>query len=162
MCSVLDDAVLNTSWGADSAWGQRTLLTIFHGETSGGEKCFLILDKLLENPRQNLSIIQLFFMALNLGFEGKYKLVSGGAEKLYIIKRHLYSIICEHDEPKHFQLSDDWQGVGSTKNSLTSGFPLWLIAGIFTLITFFSYVGFKFWINASSQVLINQLKQLAL
>jgi len=47
LCSIVDEAVLHTPWGGESAWAQRTLLTIFHNETSGGEKCFSILDRML-------------------------------------------------------------------------------------------------------------------
>ena len=43
LCTALDEAVLNTPWGGESKWPQQTLLSTFHGETSGGEKFFLIL-----------------------------------------------------------------------------------------------------------------------
>ena len=57
ICAALDEIVLNTPWGSESAWPQRTLLSIFHNETSGGEKFFQLLDRMLEQPAENLYIL---------------------------------------------------------------------------------------------------------
>ena len=35
VCAALDEAVLNTPWGAESVWPQKTLLSTFHNETAG-------------------------------------------------------------------------------------------------------------------------------
>src|SRR5690606_38681529 len=62
LCSALDEAVLNTPWGSESAWAQRTLLTVFHNETSGGEKFFLILDRTRQSPAENLDMLELIYI----------------------------------------------------------------------------------------------------
>lgn len=38
LCSVIDEAVLITPWGAQSEWSKKSLLSRFHNETFGGEK----------------------------------------------------------------------------------------------------------------------------
>src|SRR5215472_5044196 len=37
LCTVLDEAVLNTPWGAQSGWANQSLLVTFHRESFGGE-----------------------------------------------------------------------------------------------------------------------------
>ncbi len=86
MCSVLDETVLNTPWGSESAWAQRTLLSVFHNETSGGEKFFLILDRMRQSPAENLHMIELMYVCLSLGFEGKYRLMARGRDAVEQIR----------------------------------------------------------------------------
>src|SRR5690606_8186874 len=93
MCSVLDEAVLNTPWGSESPWAQRTLLSVLHGETSGGEKSFLIFEKIRHSPNENIDLIELFYICISLGFEGRYKFSNGGKESLNIIRDEIFSII---------------------------------------------------------------------
>src|SRR6185312_4319695 len=50
LCTVLDEAVLNTPWGAQSGWAGQSLLVTFHREAQGGEKFFQLLDRLLGEP----------------------------------------------------------------------------------------------------------------
>src|SRR5690606_40784526 len=45
LCTLIDEAVLNTPWGSQSEWASRTLLNVFHSEGWGGEKFFQILDR---------------------------------------------------------------------------------------------------------------------
>ena len=59
ICCLVDELVLSTPWGSDSVWSHQTLLGKFHNETSGGEKFFLIVNKLLEQPERNIDLIEL-------------------------------------------------------------------------------------------------------
>ena len=47
LCTVIDEAVLNTPWGAQSDWSGQSLLVTFHRESAGGEKFFQILDRVI-------------------------------------------------------------------------------------------------------------------
>jgi type IV/VI secretion system ImpK/VasF family protein len=61
MCTVLDEAVLNTPWGANSNWSQHSLLSLFHKEVSGGERFNLNIRALTTwNRAYNRSIISLW------------------------------------------------------------------------------------------------------
>ena len=118
ICAALDEAVLKTPWGAESAWTQRTLLSTFHSETHGGEKFFLLLDKMKERPAQNLDMLELMYVFLSLGFEGKYHLNPRGREILEKIRDELFQIIRTFRGEYERALSPRWQGLGRTKNTL--------------------------------------------
>ncbi|MBT2372290.1 type IVB secretion system protein IcmH/DotU [Pseudomonas fluorescens] len=49
LCSVIDEAVVTTAWGSQSDWSQISLLSRFHNETFGGEKFFLLLERMSRN-----------------------------------------------------------------------------------------------------------------
>lgn len=160
MCSVLDEAVLNTPWGSESAWAQRTLLSVFHGETSGGEKSFLILDRLKQTPSESLDLIELFYICISLGFEGRYRLINRGREGLEQVREELFSIIRRHHGEYERTLSPSWTGLGNTRNPLTEFIPLWFVVALMLAILFFSYSGLRYWLYSSSTPVVQEISEL--
>lgn len=157
LCAALDESVLNTPWGSESAWTQRTLLSVFHNETSGGEKFFAILDRMRETPSANLEILELMYILLSLGFEGKYRVVSRGRDTLEQIRDELFRIIRSQRGEYERSLSPSWQGLGKTGNTLAQYLPMWVVASFVGAILFFSYSGFRYWLYQSSSPVAEQL-----
>lgn len=162
LCAALDEAVLNTPWGAESAWTQRTLLSIFHNETNGGEKFFQLLDRMQAYPADNLDILELMYVLLSLGFEGKYRVVSRGRDKIEQIRDELYKVIRRHRGDYERSLSPTWHGLGRTKNSLAQYVPMWVIASIAVGILVLSYSGFRYWLHQSTELAATQLNAIAM
>ena len=161
LCTVLDEAVLNTPWGAESAWTQRTLLSLFHNETAGGEKFFMILDRMRETPAENLYILELIYIFLSLGYEGKYRVLSRGKESLEHIREELFRIIRTHRGEYERALSPSWQGLGRIKNSLAEYVPMWVVASVVGGVLLLSYTGFRYWLYQSSAPVAQQLLDIA-
>jgi type VI secretion system protein ImpK len=161
MCTVLDEAVLNTPWGAESAWTQRTLLSMFHNETEGGEKFFLILDRMRNSPAENLDIIELMYILLSLGFEGKYRVVHRGREMLEQVRDDLFQIIRNHRGEYERSLSPNWQGLGKIRNTLAHYIPMWVVASIVAAVLVLSYSGFRYWLHQSTAHVAQQLNEIA-
>jgi type VI secretion system protein ImpK len=157
LCSVLDEAVLNTPWGSESPWSQRTLLTVFHNETAGGEKCFIILDRMRERPAENLDFLELFYICLSLGFEGKYRLMQRGRDAIEQIRDELFRIIRNHRGDYERTLSTHWRGLGKIRNTLAEYIPMWVVVSCVAAILFFSYSGFRYWLYDSSKPVVDQL-----
>jgi len=161
MCVALDEAVLNTPWGSESAWPQRTLLSVFHNETSGGEKFFLILDRMKEQPAENLYILELMYILLSLGFEGKYRVIHRGRDMIEQMRDDLFNIIRRQRGEYERSLSPSWRGLGKTRNSLADYIPMWVIGSIVGAILFLSYSGFRVWLYDSSSPVVDQLDEIA-
>ncbi len=161
VCVVLDEAVLNTPWGSESAWPQRTLLSVFHNETSGGEKFFLILDRMKEQPAENLYILELMYVFLSLGFEGKYRVIHRGRDMIEQIRDDLYMIIRRQRGEYERSLSPTWQGLGKTHNSLAKYLPMWVVGSIVGAVLFLSYSGFRVWLYSTSSPVVEQLDEVA-
>jgi len=161
LCVALDEAVLNTPWGAESAWTQRTLLSIFHNETHGGEKFFMILDRMRERPAENLDILELIYLFLSLGYEGKYRVVSRGREKIEQIRDELFRQIRSQRGSYERTLSPSGEGLGKIRNTLTEYVPLWVIASVVAGILLLGYSGFRYWLYQSSAPIVQQLDAIA-
>lgn len=157
MCAVLDEAVLNTPWGSNSPWAQRTLLTVFHNETSGGEKFFLILERMRHTPAENIQMLELIYICLSLGFEGKFRLADRGRDQIEVIRDELFSIIRSYRGEYERSLSESWHGLGNTRRTLVDHIPTWVIAVIAASILFFGYSGFRYWLYETSTPVADKL-----
>jgi type VI secretion system protein ImpK len=157
VCTALDEAVLNTPWGSESLWNQRTLLSVFHNETSGGEKYFQILDRMREQPAENLYMLELMYIFLSLGFEGKYRVTNQGRDKIEQIRDDLFTAIRRQRGEYEHSLSPAWKGIGKTRDSLARYIPMWVVASIVAAVLFVGYSGFRFWLYDSSSPVVEQL-----
>lgn len=160
LCAALDEAVLNTPWGSESAWPQRSLLSIFHNETFGGEKFFLILDRMQEQPAKNLYLLELMYILISLGFEGKYRVVNHGMELLQQLRDELFTVIRRQNGDYERSLSPSWKGLGNTRKSLTSYIPFWVVASILCAVLLLSYSGFRYWLFDSSVPVVEKLDEI--
>ncbi len=160
LCSALDEIVLNTPWGAESHWPQKTLLSVFHNETSGGEKFFKILDHLRQSPSENLDMLELMYILISLGFEGRYRFADRGRDALEQVRDELFSIIRSYRGEYERALSPNWQGLGKTNNSLTDYLPMWVVASVAAAILVVSYSGFRYWLYESSNPAMTQLNEI--
>lgn len=72
VCAALDEAILSTSWGTQSFWVQNSLLSLYNSETWGGERFYLIAETLAREPRRYIYVLELIYILLSLGFEGRF------------------------------------------------------------------------------------------
>ncbi len=161
LCTILDEAVLNTPWGAESAWTQRTLLSVFHNETEGGEKFFVILDRMRNAPAENIDILELMYIFLSLGYEGKYRVVHRGRDLLEQLRDDLFQVIRRHRGEYERTLSPSWQGLGKIRNTLTEYVPMWVVASIIGGIMLLTYSGLRYWMHESTDNVAKQLTEIS-
>ncbi|CAM3138902.1 type IVB secretion system protein IcmH/DotU [Pseudomonas fluorescens] len=90
LCSVIDEAVVTTAWGSRSDWSKISLLSRFHNETFGGEKVFQLLERLSRDPVKHLAMLELMYLCLSMGFEGKYRVMARGEVQLEEVRDALY------------------------------------------------------------------------
>ena len=159
ICCLVDELVLSTPWGSDSAWSHQTLLSKYHNETSGGEKFFLIVNKLLEQPQRNIDLIELCYVCLSSGFCGKYRLSKQGESELLQISQLLYAPI-EKMRPVGRDLSPTWQGVGNIETGFVKQFPIAVFFLILGFILLAAYIGFLSSLKAKVEPLYQKIESI--
>jgi type VI secretion system protein ImpK len=130
LCTFVDSAVLNTPWGAQGDWAGQSLLVLFHKEVSGGEKFFEILERLRGNPGRYIDLIELVYVCLALGYEGKYRHDPSGQGQLGQLQRDLYRLIRDQRQLHDEGLSEHWKGVEDRRNPIIRYVPWWIIAAV--------------------------------
>jgi len=157
LCSALDEAVLNTPWGPESGWAQHSLLSTFHNETSGGEKVFLILDRLLQTPAQYIDTLELIYLCLSQGFSGKYQIDPRGHLQLEQVKENLYRAIEMQRGSHESELSPRWKGAEKSNKAVTDLVPLWVVFTIALSLVVLSYSGFRVWLDHTTTPVAEEL-----
>lgn len=151
LCTVLDEAVLNTPWGAQSGWAGRSLLVTFHRESSGGEKFFQILDRVMSEAPRYLGLLELLHACLALGFEGRYRLDERGALRLAEIRQNVYRVIQGVRGSGEADLSPQWRGVQDRRNPVVRLVPLWVVATACVALLFGAFVLFSAWLGERTE-----------
>ena len=160
LCALLDETVLNTPWGSESRWSSQSLLSTFHNETWGGEKFFQILDRVSQNPAQNLDILELMYICISLGFEGKYRVQDRGSVALTEVQDSLFRLIRSYRGEIEQDLSLHWRGVEDKRNVLVRYVPLWVVAAFSGALLLATYLGFCYVINQSSGPVMQRLSDI--
>lgn len=153
LCTTIDEFVLSTPWGAESIWRNQSLLRQFHQETGGGEKFFLLLDKLEENPGRNIDLLELMYVCLALGFQGRYRVEQDGTSRLEAVREGLYQTIRNHRGEPETALSPHWEGVNKALEHKISRLPLWAVAAIVLAVLSMIFVAFNFGLSRSTDPL---------
>jgi len=161
LCTLLDEAIAGTPWG-DEAWSARSLLVTFHNEASGGEKFFAILDRLQGDPRANIDALELFHVCLALGFEGRYRLVDGGRDRLSAVREHLWSTIRVERAAADNALSPRWAGVVDGRNPMLRAVPLWVAAAVAGTLLVGLHLALSLRLNEASDPVFARLHRVSL
>ena len=125
------------------------------------QKFFLILYRMRDIPAENLYILEMIYIFLSLGYEGKYRVIHRGKESLEQIRDELFRIIRNHRGEYERSLSPSWQGLGRMKNSLAQYIPMWVVASVVSGVLLLSYSGFRYWLYQSSAPVAQQLTDIA-
>jgi type VI secretion system protein ImpK len=135
LCTAIDEAVLNTPWGSQSGWSSQSLLVTFHRESFGGEKFFQILERVTSESARYQNLLELLYLCLALGLEGKYRLDDRGQGQLADIRSDLFRRVQGMRGAIAPELSPRWKGVQDKRNGVVRLVPLWVVAAAcFTLL----------------------------
>jgi type VI secretion system protein ImpK len=162
LCTAIDEAVMNTPWGAQGGWSSQSLLVTFHREASGGEKFFQILDRVSADPSRYLSLLELLYLCLALGFEGKYRLDQRGAAKLTELRGDLFRRIQSIRGGAEAELSPHWRGVEDKRNAVIRFVPLWVVAAASLAALIGCFIYFNGALNALAEPVNAKLAQVGL
>lgn len=80
MVAFIDETILNSDWEGRERWREHPLQLDLYGETVAGERFFERMDKIRQKGETKAELLQIYWLCLVLGFEGKYKLI--GKQKL--------------------------------------------------------------------------------
>lgn len=150
LCTFIDEK-LNEKL-SQNEWFNKSLLSIFHNETYGGENFFHLLEKFLKTPAKYINILELMYVCLSLGFLGRYRVVNKGDIEINNIKDSLYrqiKIIQGREVMTFYKKAEPSQN----KVKLFNKIPLSLIISIilFSVISIYLLLSFKLY-EKNSQI----------
>jgi type IV/VI secretion system ImpK/VasF family protein len=159
LCTLIDEIILSTAWGNKSDWKNQNLLGTFQGETWGGERFFVILERSSEDPALYIDLLELMYICLNLGFEGKYHQIERGHQQLTVIMDNLFRLIMQQrgEFSKKLFLRPNLIPEKKSTNRLM---PIWLVAIMMVMLLSIIYGGFNYYLNKNTASTVEELKEI--
>ncbi len=159
LCTLLDESAASTPWGGSGAWSGNSLLVQFHNETWGGEKVFQLMSKLAENVDANRNLLELLYVVLGLGFQGRYRVIENGDTQLDSVRQRLAQLL-GRGRSYDKALAPRWQGVAARGQRIVDGLPLWVIATALLVLLAIVYGGLRWSLANSADGLFAKLAAL--
>ena len=160
LCTAVDEAVSTSLSGENGEWSKHGLLSTFHNETWGGEKFFQILDRCMQQPARNLYILELMYLLLSLGFEGKFGVRERGPIALEALRDKIYKQIrLLRGEPPQ----DLSQKVEPPKgrHHIHAYIPVWLVLAVFLFAIGVTFVGFSTILEKQAKPLFDDMSTIS-
>jgi type VI secretion system protein ImpK len=160
LCSFIDDAVMATPWGQSSVWSQRSLLSVFHNETWGGEKFFTVLARMQMDPEHYRDVLEFKYLCLCLGFKGKYGVQHNQMDTLNAIIVKLHHTLRQLRGEAPEQLTDPQANIASRRYRLGRQWPLWTPWVIALVVLTCVYIGFRIQLGNATDLVLHSLESI--
>ena len=160
LCTLVDESISLTPWGHSGQWARMSLLVTLYRETWGGEKFFLLLGKMAEDASRHLSLLELMYVCLALGFEGRYRVADNGKAQLEDVREKLHGMIRRSRGNPETALSVHWKGLQTTIGRTVRFLPLWVSASVVALLLAAIFFGLSYSINWRSEDVFSALARL--
>jgi type VI secretion system protein ImpK len=158
VCATIDDVISNTPWGSDR-WARQAMAVLFFKDAAAGERFFQFLDELRKDPGRFGDVLELMYLCLSLGFEGRLR-VAGGTPELHRIREGLHNTLRQRRGTPERDLSPHWRGVEAPHRPLTSFLPGWVVAVAAAALATVIFAFFYFKLNAASDDLFGKFAAL--
>ncbi len=160
LCATLDEIIQHTVWGKQAKWHENNLLSYFQGEAWGGERFFIILERLRDYPETYIDLLEFVYLCLSSGFEGQFRVFENGTLQLQTIVDDLYQLIRKQRRYYSHQLihkHDPYKRLSAKPPTLS---PLWVTLLMSVAVLLVAYCSVGYLIHSTSQPLYSALDEL--
>lgn len=160
LCATVDDVASNMPWGSQNIWADQSMARVFHNDTSGGERFFHLLGHFERDPETHGDVLELFYLCLSLGFQGRFRLLPEGAADLAAMRARLHRLIRRRRGEVAAELSPHWRGIAAPHRPLSDYLPSWVIAAAAAVILLFVFIGLHVALATGADALYGRLSNL--
>lgn len=146
-CATVDELILASSFNIRDEWQRQPLQLVFFGDQLAGENFFVKLEILRNQGSKRLQALEVFYVCLLLGFQGKYLIE--GQEKLAFLIARLGEEIAHH-KGKRSQFSPRGAIPDQIRHALQHDVPLWVVGAAFAVFALLGYAGFAWLLSADT------------
>ncbi|QLH41619.1 MAG: DotU family type IV/VI secretion system protein [Coxiellaceae bacterium] len=140
LLALLDELVLTSGWNRRMEWMGKTLQVEFFGEHLAGEGFFNRLSEVRHNAQANIDVLEVFYLCLQLGFEGKYR--QRHLEQWLALQVDLRNQIELVRGSVDARLSPSGLPQLSVATKVGTKLPYWVLASVTAAVIFLIYLGY--------------------
>lgn len=138
LAAFIDETVINSENNCRETWIADPLATAFFNDSLAGENFFKRLEAMLPDLKRNLEVVEVFYFALALGFQGRYRL--SGPEVLPNVVRNLLKRVESLKGAPSKAVSPAAYVHPGVKGREASGRPLVIGSAVFLVVSALLYV----------------------
>jgi type VI secretion system protein ImpK len=150
LVALLDETVMSTPGECRNFWVTNPVQLELFGDNLAGEGFFKRLEKLMADPERMKDVLEIYYLCLSLGFEGKYKL--GNASERNVAIDNLARLLLKAGRHSITGLSPHGRRV-LTKDLFKQGggkiIPLWAVCTS-AVILFIIWWGIMYYLAGES------------
>lgn len=143
-CASVDETILSSDTAIRDVWERAPLQLILFGDQLAGENFFAELDTVRRRGEASVQTLEVFYMCLLTGFEGRYGLES--KEKLNYLIATLDKEIA-HLKGRRAAFAPHWKAPDNVKHMMKAEVPIWIIASALAFLGVLTYATLN-WILA--------------
>lgn len=138
LAAFVDEKVMSSAWPHKLSWMGKPLQIEYFGDNLAGEGFFQKLTKLRQSGNRNIDALEVYYLCLQLGFEGMYRL--RGLEQLQALQVDLRTQIadCRNRVPR--TLSPHGVAGGGFIDKVQREVPYWVIGVVTLSLIFITYL----------------------
>lgn len=160
LCTFIDETALGHGWNTQNGWLQQSLLVQFHNEAWGGEKVYLLLERLMGEPQRYQDLLEFIYLCFCLGYRGRYKVTTQNSDEFDRLFRRLHHQLVQlRGEAPPTVLHQNASTVGSRYrlgHRLTLRHLLWGCGGGLVVV----YLFYVMHLSGQTQDILQQLNNL--
>lgn len=157
LCTAVDEVIGRSDIGDSGEWSRLALLSTFHNETWGGEKFFNMLERCMQQPARNLYLLELMYLLISLGFEGKYHVLERGPIALESLRDKVYrQIRLLRGEPNP-DLAKKIPNEMLLKDKSYIHMPAWMLSIIVAFCIGVTFIGFSTILDNHTRPVVHEL-----
>lgn len=149
LTATCDELVMSSGVSFKMDWMSRPLQLEFYGNNRAGEEFFERMEKLRMGNENKIKVLEVYYICLQLGFEGAYKVK--GLEQLKALIVDIRSQLEDTSEVVNAKLSANGTPSEGFAMKVGRNLPYWVILSIGLSIIMFLYIGFHYVISKSAK-----------
>lgn len=146
-CATVDEIILRSQLPIRALWERRPLQLAYFGEQLAGEHFFDKLEALRSRGALRVQVLEVFYLCLLLGFEGKYALE--GSEKLGYLTARVGDELAHH-KGRRVSFAPHWKAPDAIRHQLRGEVPVWAVAAVFGLFAMLAFIGLRTQLDRST------------
>ncbi len=155
--AFLDETIITSDWVQRDAWIANPLQMEYYNRFDAGEEFFSRLEDLRQRPKSHASVLEIYYLCMAMGFEGKYQLHD--KEKLRWIIEDTYNELRQISGRAVEKLSPHGRPRDEIVEAVKTDIPLWVVGVVSAGFCIFVYLILIFIITGKADGVINLINQ---
>ncbi len=157
IAAFIDETIMSSEWEQRSEWLSNPLQLKLFNCFNAGEEFYTRLSQLRQRQRENVEVLEVYFLCLSLGYRGKYQLEA--PEQVRTIIDDLHKDINQSLGKIPELLSPNGLPHDEIVNVVKERIPAWVIVVAAFSIGLFFYITMSYLISGNAEDVIQTIKQ---